>query len=381
MQTAGFSMLELAQLSSFTTAAGTIDLAVGLPLQRACGLSTRAIIITASWLGSLLAVSWALLPFAEGQGSLVVWLVFGDALVSADTHVLAPVIRSLFTALSLSGEVQAPVAVMLGAMASYQAMVRLWAPPLGNAIYAWLVARDAAGLGYYVATGFALISAAVVSSLPPLDGIERKAAAEGAANEAAQLEAAPFGSTQNTITIRRRRQQRRSPLPADRPAGARCCDTLLFRSLPLLLLCSTFDNRPVYNTTARGRSAGSKIRYRTGGSITGSSGYHLPGHPPPPPLHRAPAAAAAAATLRCSGADLGVSVGVDSWSLEQFTAAGTSSSTAWTVSQLGLGRCARSSSAIAYLACPEGDNTAHGAAALAGSLLPPRVFAVLLTLR
>jgi hypothetical protein len=176
MDIANFSNLQLGQLATVTSLAGTCALAFGLPLQLSCGLSTRTIIITATWLGSLLSIAWAFLPCVQSQ-TLITAVVYAGALLSCDAHVLAPVIRSLFTALSLSGEVEAPVAAILGAMSTYIAAVRLWAPALGNVIYAYLVSRDRVCYGYYGAAGCALTGCVVMCTLPALGEIERKAKA------------------------------------------------------------------------------------------------------------------------------------------------------------------------------------------------------------
>ena len=116
MDVGNFTMLDLAELATATTLCGTVALAVGLPLQQACGMGTRAIILTAYWLGSLSTISWAVLQLVHGHQGLIRAVVYTAAVASADVHVLAPVIRSLLTSISLSGEVDVPVASMLGSV-------------------------------------------------------------------------------------------------------------------------------------------------------------------------------------------------------------------------------------------------------------------------
>jgi hypothetical protein len=178
MKIADFDMVELATYSTVATAAGVVALLVGLPLQQYLGMGTRSIMITAFWLGSLGPLAWAIasLPFVVGNKHVVTVIVYSGALACADVHVLSPLIRALFTSLSLSGEVQQPVATILGAFAFYVGLIRLWAPAVGNIAYAWMVEHNCMSYGYYYAVGCSLVSCVIITGMPSLDDMEQKAA-------------------------------------------------------------------------------------------------------------------------------------------------------------------------------------------------------------
>ena len=67
--------------------------------------------------------------------------------------------------------------------ATFQAMIKLFAPAAGNAFYAFLLTRGQVRFGYDTAAVCAIVGCTVMCTMPRVDDIERKAALHMAAGE------------------------------------------------------------------------------------------------------------------------------------------------------------------------------------------------------